>query len=118
MKTRPLLFAVAALMIPLLHAGEPLGVNALHQKLPETAGTEITVTGLVDRISAARRMVVLIDTSEASCKDACERKLLVVTLPESAEMPAKGSFLTATGKLTPDADPPQLLATNLVQAAP
>lgn len=118
MKIRRLLFAVSTLLIPLVHAGEPLGVNALHEKLSESAGTEITVTGLVDRVSAARRMVVLIDTSEASCKDACERKLLVVTLPESAEMPAKGSFLTATGKLSPEADPPQLVATSLVPSAP
>ncbi len=118
MKIRLLLFAVSALLIPLVHAGEPLGVNALHEKLPESAGMEISVTGLVDRVSAARRMVVLIDTSEASCKDACERKLLVVTLPESVEMPAKGSFLTATGKLSSEADPPQLVATSLVPAAP
>lgn len=113
MKTRLLPLALSALFLSLAHAGESLGVNAVVEKIAEFPGREITVTGLVDRVSAARRMVILIDASEATCTEACDRKTVVVQLPDAAEMPAKGSFLTATGTLTPGSNPPQLAATTV-----
>ncbi len=116
MKTRILLASLALILAPLAKAEAPIGVNALHGKLPELPGQELTVTGLVDRVSAARGMVVLIDSSEASCKEACERKTLVVRLPEGAGAPAKGTFLTVNGHLVPGTNPPRLNAASVAPA--
>lgn len=117
MKTRLLLLlTLSVVILSPARAGEPLGVNAVVEKSAEFSGKEITVTGLVDRVSAARRMIILIDASEATCTDACERKTIVVQLPETLDMPAKGSFLTATGPLTPGSNPPQITATSVVPA--
>lgn len=116
MKPRILLASLTLILAPLAKADPPIGVNALHEKIPELPGKDLAVTGLVDKVSAARGMVVLIDSSEATCKDACERKTLVVLLPEGAEAPDKGTFLTATGLLVPDTNPPQLQAARVAPA--
>lgn len=112
MDTRFLLLAVPALFLSLSQAAEPIGVNSVVEKMVEFSGREITVTGMVDRVSTARRMVILIDASEATCQEACERKTVIVRLPDTIEMPAKGSFLTASGTLVPDSNPAQLAATT------
>lgn len=116
MKPRILLASLTLILAPLAKADPPIGVNALHEKIPELPGKDLAVTGLVDKVSAARGMVVLIDSSEATCKDACERKTLVVRLPEGAGAPAKGTFLTATGRLVPGTNPPQLHAASVAPA--
>lgn len=117
MKTRLLLFVMSAMILVSVRAGEPLGVNAFFENRAEFAGKEVTLTGLVDRVSAARRMVVLIDTTEADCTDACDRKTVVVQVPDAVEIPAKGSFITASGTVVPDADPPQLAGTTITAGA-
>lgn len=118
MKTRFLLIVIPALMLTFARADEPLGVNTVFEKNVEFVGKEITVTGLVERVSASRHMVVLIDTTEATCTDACDRKTLVVLLPKTANLPSKGSFLTVNGTLIPDANPPQLTAVSVESTAP
>ncbi len=82
-----------------LSAAEPVGINQLRETPASFTGRAITVTGLVDRVSKERRMVVLIDTSEATCTDACERKTLIVQIPEGSTLPEKGDISTATGTL-------------------
>lgn len=114
MKIRYVLLACAALWLAPLPAAEPIGINALTSDPAKYESRVITVTGLVDRVSAARRMVVLIDATEATCTDACERKTLIVELPESAPIPAKGKTLTATGKLSAAGTPPRLVASEVV----
>jgi hypothetical protein len=114
MKIRMLLLTIPVFFLPLAHAGETVGVNAVVEKSAEFSDREILLTGLVDRVSAARRMVILIDTSEATCTEACDRKTVIVQLPEVAEIPAKGSFVTATGTLTPGSNPLKLTATGIV----
>ncbi|MCX7869252.1 MAG: hypothetical protein N2322_04800 [Terrimicrobiaceae bacterium] len=90
---------------PLLAAGLALaaeqatGVNSLLANLPAHEGRQIAVIGHVDRVSASRRMVILIDLAEAGCADGCERKTLLVQLPEGAPMPAKGANILVTGTL-------------------
>jgi hypothetical protein len=61
-------------------------------------------------------MVVLIDSSEATCTKVCERKSVVVLLPKGVEMPVKGTFLTANGRLLPGTNPPQLNAASVTSA--
>lgn len=114
MKIRMLLLTIPVFFLPLAHAGETVGVNAVVEKSAEFSDREILLTGLVDRVSAARRMVILIDTSEATCTEACDRKTVIVQLPQAAEIPAKGSFVTATGILTPGSNPLKLTATGIV----
>jgi hypothetical protein len=94
-------------------AADPVGINKLMEKPAEFAGSEITVAGHVDRVSAERRMVVLIDSSEAGCSDGCSRKTLVVQLPEKLEVPAKGSNVRVVGKLSAGTAP-KMSATALV----
>ena len=113
MKNTIIQLTAAALLLAVLHAEEPVGVNALHEKQADYAGKAVTVTGLVDRVSSSRRMVILIDASEATCIDACDRKNLVVQVPDAMELPAKGAFVTAVGTLAPGSNPPQLTAASI-----
>lgn len=115
MKNTIIQLTAAALLLAVLHAEEPVGVNALHEKQADYAGKAITVTGLVDRVSSSRRMVMLIDTIEATCTDACDRKNLVVQVPTSIELPAKGSIVTAVGTLGMESNPPQLAAATITE---
>lgn len=117
MKNLLLLFIMSVLLLSTVRAGETLGVNAFFENRAEFAGKEVTLTGLVDRVSVARRMVILIDTTEADCTDACDRKTVVVPVPDAVEIPAKGSFITASGTVVPDADPPQLAETTITAGA-
>jgi hypothetical protein len=116
MKTRLLLTALTLILVLTANAETPIGVNALHEQSFALSEKELAVTGLVDRVSAARGMVVLIDSSEATCTKVCERKSVVVLLPKGVEMPVKGTFLTANGRLVPGSNPPQLNAVSVVPA--
>jgi hypothetical protein len=112
MKTKHLLVALLAYTAALLHAADPVGIDILMQNPASFAGREILVEGHVDRVSAARRMVVLIDTTEADCQDACGRKSLVVQIPETLPIPEKGTNIQVTGSLSEDQSP-SLLATAI-----
>lgn len=118
MKNHLLAMAIFATVLPCAAAAEPIGVNTASEKITELNGREITLIGLVDRVSAARRMVVLIDTSEATCKDSCQRKTIMVQLPADAELPAKGATILVTGMLLPDPDAPELTAVRVSRANP
>lgn len=113
MKTRLLLTALTLILVLPANAETPIGVNALHEQSSALSEKELAVTGLVDRVSAARGMVVLIDSSEATCTKVCERKSVVVLLPKGVEIPVKGTFLTANGRLVPGTNPPQLNAASV-----
>jgi hypothetical protein len=116
MKTRLLLTALTLILVLPANAETPIGVDALHEQSSALSEKELAVTGLVDRVSAARGMVVLIDSSEATCTKVCERKSVVVLLPKGVEMPVKGTFLTANGRLVPGTNPPQLNAASVTPA--
>lgn len=107
MKIRHLFITLIALAT--VHA-EPIGINAVAGKPADYAGKAITVTGYVDRVSASKRMVVLIDATEATCTDGCDRKTLVVEIPAEAPLPAKGTSLTVTGTLVDEGKPLRLVA--------
>ncbi len=116
MKTRLLLTALTLILVLPANAEMPIGVNALHEQSSALSEKELVVTGLVDRVSAARGMVVLIDSSEATCTKVCERKSVVVLLPKGVEIPVKGTFLTANGRLVSGTNPPQLNAASVAPA--
>jgi hypothetical protein len=112
MKTKHLVVALLASTAFLLHAADPVGIDTLMQNPVSFVGREILVEGHVERVSAARRMVVLIDTAEADCKDACGRKSLVVQIPETLSIPEKGTNIRVTGSLSEEQSP-SLLATAI-----
>lgn len=116
MKSRLLLTALSLFLLLPANAETPIGVNGLYEQSSALSEKELAVTGLVDRVSAARGMVILIDSSEATCTKVCERKTVVVLLPKGVEMPAKGTFLTANGRLVPGTNPPQLDAARVAIA--
>ena len=116
MKTRLLLTALTLILVLPANAETPIGVDAIHEQSSALSEKKLAVTGLVDRVSAARGMVVLIDSSEATCTKVCERKSVVVLLPKGVEMPVKGTFLTANGRLVPGTNPPQLNAASVTPA--
>jgi hypothetical protein len=116
MKTRLLLTALTLILVHPANAETLIGVDALHEQSSALSEKELAVTGLVDRVSTARGMVVLIDSSEATCTKVCERKSVVVLLPKGVEMPVKGTFLTANGRLLPGTNPPQLNAASVTSA--
>ncbi len=112
MKTKHLVVALLASTAFLLHAADPVGIDTLMQNPVSFVGREILVEGHVERVSAARRMVVLIDTAEADCQDACGRKSLVVQIPETLSIPEKGTNIRVTGSLSEEQSP-SLLATAI-----
>ena len=116
MKIRLLLTALTLFLVLPAQAGTPIGVNALHEQSAALSEKELAVTGLVERVSPARGMVILIDSSEATCTKVCERRSLVILLPKGVELPAKGTFLTANGRLVPGTNPPQLNAESVTSS--
>lgn len=90
--------AVAALLAT-AQAAEPLAVDAVFDQAETLAGQEITVRGAVERVSAARHMVMLVDKAELTCTTGCEPRRLPLQLQETAELPAKGDLIQATGTL-------------------
>lgn len=71
-------------------------------------GREITVHGVVERISAERGMFTLIDVSEVDCTDACDKAIVVVRIPEKGAMPQAGMALQVTGRFDEQAGSPVL----------
>jgi hypothetical protein len=52
-------------------------VDSLAAKPSDFTGKIVAVLGVVERVSEAKRMFTLIDTSEAGCADACQRAMIV-----------------------------------------
>jgi hypothetical protein len=114
MKTRHILLALLTTAASFLQAADPLGIDSLMQNPAVHAGKDILVEGHVERVSAARRMVVLIDTTEADCKDACGRKTLLVQIPDPLPLPEKGTTIRVAGTLANDQSP-TLLAKDITR---
>jgi len=99
------LLAMAAIFQPSSYA-EPLrGVDELLADPAASDGKSLVLAGWVDRVSVQRRMVILIDVSEADCQDACNRKTLAALFPETVQLPEKGTRLTLRGILRSLRDP-------------
>jgi hypothetical protein len=66
-------------------------VDSLAAKPGNYAGKIIAVSGVVERVSEAKKMFTLVDSSEAACTDGCQRSMVVAQL---------GQGLTALPKAT------------------
>ena len=66
-------------------------VDSLAAKPGNYAGKIVAVSGVVERVSEAKRMFTLVDSSEAGCADGCQRSMVVAQL---------GQGLTALPKAT------------------
>ncbi|MGA7881135.1 MAG: hypothetical protein WCD63_09740 [Terrimicrobiaceae bacterium] len=66
-------------------------VDSLAAKPGNYAGKIVAVSGVVERVSEAKKMFTLVDSSEAGCADGCQRSMVVAQL---------GQGLTALPKAT------------------
>ena len=112
---------LAVALVPATFATAPravtdvVGVNTVAAKPGDYQGNDIQLTGIVHRVSAARRMVVLIDTSEADCTDACTPATVLVKLGESpAELPKAKDRILVVGKISGEGSPVNITAAEWV----
>jgi hypothetical protein len=90
---------------PLQDLQELHGESKLLADPAASDGKSLVLAAWVDRVSVQRRMVILIDVSEADCQDACNRKTLAALFPETVQLPEKGTRLTLRGILRSLRDP-------------
>lgn len=92
-----------------------VGVNALVAQPGDQEGKILYLTGIVHRVSAARRMIILVDTSEADCTDACTPATVVVQLDGKPEnLPEPKTPILIIGKLKGKATPVTLAASEWI----
>jgi hypothetical protein len=56
------------------------GVDSLAARPSDFTGKTVAVSGIVERVSEAKRMFTLVDPSEAGCVDGCFRAMIVAQL--------------------------------------
>jgi hypothetical protein len=76
------------------------GVDLLAAKPSDYAGKIVAVSGVVERVSEAKKMFTLVDASEAGCADGCERARIVAQLGQGATtLPKVMEPVIAIGKV-------------------
>jgi hypothetical protein len=71
--------------------------------------------GIVERVSEAKRMFTLIDTSEAGCADGCQRAMIVAQLDQAlTTLPKATEPVVAIGKVDTSAPSVRVTVTELV----
>ncbi|MDX2081286.1 MAG: hypothetical protein SFU53_10920 [Terrimicrobiaceae bacterium] len=92
------------------------GVDSLAAKSADYSGKTVAVSGIVERVSEAKKMFTLIDTSEAGCADACERAMIVAQLGQgvTAALPKTTEPVIAIGKVDTSAPAVLVTVTELV----
>lgn len=99
-------------------AGDKLtvaGVNTLAAKSADYFGKTVAVPGIVERVSETKQMFTLIDASEASCADGCERAMIVARLGQGvAPLPKAAEPVIVIGKVDTSAPAVRVTVTELV----
>lgn len=117
-KSKILLLALlfAAIALPLWADESPavLGVDTLAAKPADYAGKPLHLTGIVHRVSTERRMIVLIDLSEANCTDSCTPASVLVHLAKDGNLPSAKETILVVGKLEKTSPPITLKADEWV----
>lgn len=91
------------------------GVDSLAAKPADYSGKTVAVSGIVERISEAKKMFTLIDASEAGCADACERAMIVVQLGQDVTtLPKATEPVIAIGKVDASAPVVRVTVTELI----
>jgi hypothetical protein len=75
-------------------------VDQLVAKPRDYTGKIVAVSGIVERVSEAKKMFTLVDTSEAGCADACQRAMIVAQLGQGiTTLPKATEPVIAIGKV-------------------
>ena len=79
------------------------------------SGKIVAVSGIVERVSEAKRMFTLIDASEAACADGCQRSMVVAQLGQGlTALPKAAEPVVAIGKVDTSAPAVRVTVTELV----
>jgi hypothetical protein len=91
------------------------GVDSLTAKSSDYAGKIVAVSGIVERVSEAKRMFTLIDASEAACADGCQRSMVVAQLGQSVTaLPKAAEPVVAIGKVDTSATAVRVTVSEVV----
>lgn len=91
------------------------GVDSLAAKPNDYTGKIVAVSGIVERVSEAKRMFTLIDVSEAGCADGCQRAMIVAQLDQRlTTLPKATEPVVAIGKVDTSAPAVRVTVTELV----
>ena len=86
------------------------GVDSLAAKPSDYTGKIVAVSGVVERVSDAKKMFTLVDASEAGCADGCQRAMIVAQLGQGVTtLPKVMEPVVAIGKV--DTSSPAVLVT-------
>lgn len=91
------------------------GVDSLAAKPADYSGKTVAVSGIVERVSEAKKMFTLIDASEAGCADGCQRAMIVAQLGQGVTaLPKAMEPVIAIGKVDASAPAMRMTVTELV----
>ena len=78
-------------------------------------GKIVAVSGIVERVSEAKHMFTLIDSSEAGCADGCQRAMIVAELGQGlTALPKATEQVVAIGRVDTSAPSVRVTVTELV----
>ena len=90
-------------------------VDSLAAKPGNYAGKIIAVSGVVERVSEAKKMFTLVDSSEAACADGCQRSMVVAQLGQGlTALPKATEPVIAIGTVDTSAPAVRVTVTELV----
>ena len=93
------------------------GVDSLAANPSGYTGKIVAVSGVVERVSDAKKMFTLVDASEAGCADACQRAMIVAQLGQGVTtLPKVMEPVVAIGKVDTSFRAVLLTVTELVSS--
>ena len=91
------------------------GVDSLAANPGDYTGKIVAVSGIVERVSEAKHMFTLIDSSEAGCADGCQRAMIVAELGQGlTALPKATEQVVAIGRVDTSAPSVRVTVTELV----
>ena len=93
------------------------GVDSLAANPSDYTGKIVAVSGVVERVSDAKKMFTLVDASEAGCADGCQRAMIVAQLGQGVTtLPKVMEPVVAIGKVDTSFRAVLLTVTELVSS--
>ena len=93
------------------------GVDSLAATANDYAGKIVAVSGVVERVSEAKKMFTLVDASEAGCADGCQRAMIVGQLGQGVTtLPKVMEPVIAIGKVETSSPAVLVTVTELVSS--
>ena len=93
------------------------GVDSLAANPSGYTGKIVAVSGVVERVSEAKKMFTLVEASEAGCADGCQRAMIVAQLGQAVTtLPKAMEPVVAIGKVDTSAPSVRVTVTELVSS--